>query len=64
VKDFNAILLANHGLVTYGKSIEEAYFLTEKVEQFAEISFYARMLGGEKRLTKPQILKLDKLRQK
>ena len=64
VKDFNAVLLANNGLVTYGKTLEEAYFLTEKAEQFAEISFYARMLGGEKQLTKSQILKLDKLIQK
>ncbi len=59
----NAILLANHGLVTFGSSIEEAYYLTEKVEQFAEISYYARMLGGEKELTKAQIKKLDLLKQ-
>jgi L-fuculose-phosphate aldolase len=62
VKDYNAVLMANHGLVTYGKSLEEAYFLTEKVEQFAEISYYCRMLGGEKELTKAQIKKLDLLK--
>jgi L-fuculose-phosphate aldolase len=61
VNDYNAVLLANHGLVTFGKSVEEAYFLTEKAEQFAEISFYARMLGGEKNLTKQQIQKLNSL---
>lgn len=59
VKDYDAVLLANHGLVTYGESLEEAYYLTEKVERFAEISFYARMLGGEKELTKGDIKKLD-----
>ncbi len=59
VKDYDAILLANHGLVTYGKTLEEAYFKTEKVEHIAEISFYARMLGGEKQLTKAQVKKLD-----
>lgn len=62
VKDHNAILLANHGLVTFGKNLEEAYNLTEKVEQFAEISFYASMLGGEKVLTKTQIKKLEELK--
>jgi len=62
VKDFNAVLLANHGLVTYAKTLEEAYYLTEKAEQFAEISFYARLLGGEKFLTKAQISKLNNLR--
>jgi L-fuculose-phosphate aldolase len=62
VMEHNAILLANHGLVTFGRTLEEAYYLTEKVEQFAEISYYARMLGGEKTLTKPQIKKLDDLK--
>jgi len=62
VKDYNAILLSNHGLLTYGKSLEEAYFLTEKVEQFAEISFYARLLGGERELSKTNIQKLAKLK--
>lgn len=63
VKSCSAILLANHGLVTYAKSLKEAYYLTEKIEQFAEISFYARMLGGEKELNKSQIKKLDLLKQ-
>jgi len=63
VKEHEAILLANHGLVTFGKTLEEAYFKTEKVEHIAEISFYARMLGGEKSLTKAQIKKLDKIKQ-
>ena len=62
VKNFNAILLSNHGLVTFAKTLEEAYMLNEKVEQFAEISFYARALGGEKELNKSQIAKLNKLR--
>lgn len=62
VSDHNTILLGNHGLVTFGKTIEEAYYLTEKAEQFAEITFYARMLGGEKQLTKAQLKKLDELK--
>lgn len=62
VKDYNAILLANHGLVTFAKTLEEAYYLTEKVEQFAEISYYAMTLGGEKVLTKAQINKLNGLK--
>lgn len=62
VDKHNAILLSNHGLVTFGKTLEEAYFLTEKAEQFAEISFYARLLGGEKILTKQQLQKLNELK--
>jgi len=62
IDKYNAVLLANHGLVAFGKTLEEAYFLTEKAEQFAEISFYARLLGGEKILTKQQIQKLNDLK--
>jgi L-fuculose-phosphate aldolase len=60
--EYNAILLSNHGLVAMGKSLEEAYYVTEKAEQFARISFYARLLGGEKKLTKSQLTKLDNLK--
>jgi L-fuculose-phosphate aldolase len=63
VTEHNAILLANHGLVTYGKTLEEAYYLTEKAEQFAEIMFYTKLLGGEKVLTRQQLKKLDSLKQ-
>lgn len=62
VMEHNAILLANHGLVTFAATLEEAYYITEKVEQFAEILYRARMLGGEKTLTKQQVVKLNKLK--
>lgn len=59
VEDYDAVLLQNHGLVTYGSSIEDAYFKTEKIEHIAAISFYSRLLGGEKELTSEQIAKLN-----
>lgn len=62
VKDYDAVMLANHGLVTFGKTLEEAYFKTEKVEHIAEVSFYSKMLGGEKVLTKAQVKKLDNIK--
>lgn len=60
INEYDAVLLQNHGLVTYGSSIEDAYFKTEKVEHTAAISFYSRMLGGEKELSKKQIEKLSR----
>lgn len=53
-----AILLANHGVVTYGKDLLDAYFKLEKVEHTAHITFIARLLGGEKYLSKEDIEKL------
>jgi len=58
IKTSKAILLANHGLVTFGEDLEEAYFITEKVDRAAEIIIYSRLLGGEKQLTKKQVDKL------
>jgi len=62
VKDYDAIMLANHGLVTFGSTLEEAYFKTEKVEHIAEISYYSKMLGGAKELTQEQVKKLDEIK--
>jgi L-fuculose-phosphate aldolase len=58
------ILLANHGVVTYGRDVVTAYFLLEKVEQTACITFVARMLGGEKRLTVAEVEKLGAISMK
>jgi L-fuculose-phosphate aldolase len=55
VKTANAILLMNHGVVTYGTDLDDAYFKMEKVEHAAHITFVARMLGGEKPLSVEQV---------
>lgn len=59
VKNANAILLSNHGVVTYGTDPMDAYFKMEKVEHAAHIIFVARMLGGERPLSVEDV---DKLR--
>jgi L-fuculose-phosphate aldolase len=59
----DAILLANHGVVTYGKDLWDAYFKMEKVEHAAHITFVARMLGGEKPLTAEEVEKLRTISQ-
>ncbi len=58
VKTADAILLSNHGVVTYGKDLWDAYFKMEKVEQIAHIQYAARMLGGEKILSADEVAKL------
>jgi L-fuculose-phosphate aldolase len=58
VRQADAILLANHGVVTCGKDLLDAYFKMEKVEHAAHITFVARMLGGEKYLTQEDVDKL------
>ncbi|MDE3058457.1 MAG: class II aldolase/adducin family protein [Bacteroidota bacterium] len=58
VNNADAILLSNHGVVTYGKDLWDAYFKMEKVEHAAHIVFVARMLGGAKPLSAEQVEKL------
>lgn len=58
VKQADAILLANHGVVTYGNDLFDAYYKMEKVEHAAHITFVARMLGGENLLSQQDVEKL------
>lgn len=56
-----AILLQNHGVVTFGRDLTEAYYRMEKVEHAAHIIYVARMLGGEKPLPAGEVKKLQAL---
>ncbi len=58
----DACLLANHGAVTCGEHIYDAYFKMERVEHYAHILYVAKTLGGEKILTTQQVNKLDEIR--
>lgn len=51
-----AVLLANHGVVTWGASLRQASLRMEKVEHAAQICFVASQLGGAKTLG-PRALK-------
>ncbi len=42
----DAVLLANHGVVTYGTSLADALMKMETVEHFAQICLVVRQLGG------------------
>lgn len=59
VTSARAILLANHGVVTYGRTLEEAFTAMEKVEHAAHMLFVATMLGGAKALTSGELKKLS-----
>jgi len=45
LKDHDAFLLANHGTLTVGKDVFNAWYKTETLEHFAKIAFIARQLG-------------------
>ncbi|MGB9663766.1 MAG: class II aldolase/adducin family protein [Ignavibacteria bacterium] len=55
VKKTNLLLLQNHGAVTYGKDLDEAYYLLEKLEHTAKVFAIAMSLNGVRPLTKRQL---------
>lgn len=44
VKDTNAVILENHGLVSAGETIEKATILTEEIENLFKINFLVLLL--------------------
>lgn len=61
VKTADAFLLANHGVLTVGATIEEAYYRMETVEQVARTVLAARILGSPVELSDAEIAALRKL---
>lgn len=59
----DAILLSNHGALTLGKDIYDAYYKMETLEHFCLITMYARILGGEHGLDPGQVSALFQIRQ-
>ncbi len=58
VERHDAILLANHGVITFGPDVLDAYFKMEKVEHFAEVMYRARLLGGVRELSDDDLARL------
>ncbi|MFZ5979672.1 MAG: class II aldolase/adducin family protein [Candidatus Zixiibacteriota bacterium] len=62
IEDHNAFLLRNHGLLTIGRTLEEAYNRHETVEHYARIIHLARQQGGLTSLPTEEIKRLKKMR--
>jgi L-fuculose-phosphate aldolase len=58
VKDCNTIILANHGTVTFGPTLENAYFNTEIIDAYCRILILARQLGPINYFTEQQTKEL------
>ena len=56
------MLLANHGALTLGADLFAAYYKMETIEHFANISLVARLLGGERLLSREEVMRLQGLR--
>lgn len=62
VKTHDAVLLANHGALALGADLFAAYYKMETIEHFARISLTARLLGREHLLSREEVDRLQRLR--
>ena len=64
VADHDAILMANHGVVTCGSDLLSAYMNMETVEHFAKIALVTHLLGKQQPLSDQHVDKLHEIRTK
>jgi L-fuculose-phosphate aldolase len=62
--DFNLFLLANHGALSLGEDLIQAYYRMEMVEQYCRILLYARQLGGHKQIDQDKMSELFQLKER
>lgn len=64
VPQYDAILMANHGVVAYADDLHHAYMKLETVEHFAQIALVTHMLGKQQPLAGSNLQKLMDIRGK
>ncbi len=64
VPQYDAILMANHGVVSYGDDLPRAYMKMETVEHFAQIALVTHLLGRQQLLTQDDVGKLIDARER
>jgi len=64
LKATNTIILTNHGTVSFGKTLEEAYWKTEILDAYCRILILAKELGGITYLNEQKSRELLGLKQK
>ena len=61
LEDYDCMLLENHGVLTVGKDVWEAYFRLESVESIAKVLYLNETLGGPKNLPEAELAELAKM---
>lgn len=64
VPHYDAILLSNHGAITSGKDLEQAFFRMEVLEHYAKTNILTRILGKQTLLSREDVDKLFDVREK
>ena len=62
LQHYDAVLLANHGALSYSDSLLAAYHKMESLEFYAQLLYQSKLLGGPKQLTDAQVKRLYEIR--
>jgi len=62
LNECDAILLENHGALTYSVDLLQAYYKMESLEYYAKLLFLTKQLGGPKILSKERVEALYEIR--
>jgi L-fuculose-phosphate aldolase len=55
----NALILGNHGALTCGETLWDAYYLMERLENYAQITYMSKLIGGGRELTDDEKIRLQ-----
>ncbi|MGL4738507.1 MAG: class II aldolase/adducin family protein [Cellulosilyticaceae bacterium] len=59
---YDAVLLENHGALSWGADLMGAYYKMEGLEFYAQLSYVTQMMGGPKELPNNEVQRLVELR--
>ncbi|MBQ6829768.1 MAG: class II aldolase/adducin family protein [Clostridia bacterium] len=62
LQSFDAVLLENHGALSFSDSLQNAYYKMESLEFYAQLLFISKQLGGPKELSESQVQRLYEIR--
>ncbi len=62
VNNHNAVLLANHGLLTWGKTLEQAWFRMESTEHYGKILLFVKQIGPAHEFNNQQLRDLKRIK--
>lgn len=62
IQNHDAVLLGNHGALSMGIDLTQAFFRMETLEYWAKVNLYCRQIGGMRELDESQIDRLIEIR--
>lgn len=63
-KDYDAVLMANHGFIVGDKTIKDAFLKLELAESYAQVVFNTKLMGNPVLFTEKEVQEINSLKKK